>query len=775
MSKKRLTIKATSEGLLLAQKALKRLGGKQLKLEMQLKGLVGRSTIQKFFQGQEIQVDKFQEICKALTLESKWEAIAGLGDLPESLDVPNNQPHQLADVEQDKNIDIDALVQEVREKIKLYLEQRCGTIRVLDMTQPIGLDCIYTNVNILKEITRSVRRKIVELVQYFSTESGNFDRLGFSKIAKEQESGLKIVQENSKLIVLGKPGAGKTTFLKYLAIHCISGKFLANKIPIFITLKELAETPNQSDIKDVIIQQLKDHFITNTQIDELLSSGSFLILLDGLDEVREKDSNRVISLIKNFANAHSPNRFVITCRIAAQEYTFEQFTEVEVADFRQDQITEFINKWFKAKNDLVKGERLIKKLEEEKPIQELANNPLLLTLLCLVFEESGKFASNRSELYQESVDILLKKWDIKRNIERDQIYKNLSSDKKKSLLSQIALETFEQGCYFFKQKEVEKYITQYIENLLEASTNYEELQLESEVVLKSIEVQHGLLIERAKEIYSFSHLALHEYFTARKFVISDDPNILQSLANHITEISWREVFLLTVGMLDSADKLLQLMKQKIDALLSKDEKLQDYLSWVDSKSSSVKAPYKPAAVRAFYFTLNEDPALALALPLDFALARSLKIPLDLNLDLPLNQAFNLPLNQDLALDLALDFALALALDPKLLPALNLPLNLALDQAHNPELKRSLQQLKDQLPNQENAQAWVDQLTTLMMKYRNIGHNWKFHPSQTKLLEQYYYANQLLVDCLNSDGYISLKVRQDIENTLLLPANKLKAT
>jgi predicted NACHT family NTPase len=135
------------------------------------------------------------------------------------------------------------------------------------------------------------------------------------------------------------------------------------------------------------------------------------------------------------------NQFVITCRIAAKEYTFERFTEVEVADFDEVQIAIFAQNWFRL-NDPVKGESFIQKLKENKPIQELATNPLLLTLLCLVFGEAGNFPVNRSELYKEGLDVLLKKWDAKRNIERDQVYKNLSLQRKEDLLSQIALTTF---------------------------------------------------------------------------------------------------------------------------------------------------------------------------------------------------------------------------------------------------------------------------------------------------------------------------------------------
>lgn len=253
--------------------------------------------------------------------------------------------------------------------------------------------------------------------------------------------------------------------------------------------------------------------------------------MDGLDEVREEDTKRVLRQIRDISEQFHNNQFVITCRIAAKEYTFERFTEVEVADFDEEQIAIFAQNWFRL-SDPVKAERFMHKLEDNEPIKELASSPLLLTLLCLVFGESADFPANRSELYKEGLDILLKKWDTKRNIERDQVYKNLSLHRKVDLLSQIALTTFEQKDYFFKQKTVETYIATFIYNLRDAHTEPKELELDSEIILKSIEAQHGLVVERAKGIYSFSHLTFQEYFSAREIVANSAWN---SLVKHITE------------------------------------------------------------------------------------------------------------------------------------------------------------------------------------------------------------------------------------------------
>ena len=246
----------------------------------------------------------------------------------------------------------------------------------------------------------------------------------------------------------------------------------------------------------------------------LLETQRVLLLLDGLDEVRQEDGRCVIDEMQEFADRYDGNHFAITCRIAAREYTFQGFTEVEMADFDDEQVRAFANHWFAAKNDSEKTERFLTRLEESTPIRELTTNPLLLTLLCLVFGETNDFPSSRWELYKEGIDVLLKKWDAKRNIERDRVYRQLSANRKIYLLEEVARTTFDRGEYFFKQRDVEHYIGEHLRNLTGAKDDPERLQLDSEAVLKSIEAQHGLLVERAKGIYSFSHLTFQEYFTA---------------------------------------------------------------------------------------------------------------------------------------------------------------------------------------------------------------------------------------------------------------------
>ena len=66
--------------------------------------------------------------------------------------------------------------------------------------------------------------------------------------------GLQAVEQYPKLMILGKPGAGKTTFLKHLAIQCVEGRFKPKLVPLFVTLKDFAEAPGQPSLLEYLVQ-----------------------------------------------------------------------------------------------------------------------------------------------------------------------------------------------------------------------------------------------------------------------------------------------------------------------------------------------------------------------------------------------------------------------------------------------------------------------------------------------------------------------------------------
>jgi len=771
MAKPSLT--ASPSGIQTAHQALLKAGWTQ----KHLVSLIGcsRQPITKFFQGATVSQNIFMRVCEQLGLN--WQEIAGLA--PPSTERSHSPIAPSADQGGEH---LKALVQTLRQKLYPSVQERCGTMRVLDMSYPIQVNDIYTSVNVLEQITGRRHQALDELLQVCEAE--NFDRLGLGIVAEERVPALEAVKTYQKLIILGKPGAGKTTFLKHLAIQCNEGQFELDCLPIFITLKDFAEAEGKPNFLEYVSRDLNHYLPPDLEIAQaaltadfyqVFAAGKALMMLDGLDEVRSEDHQRVIKEIRSFAEQFYHNQFLMTCRIAAWDYVFEKFTEVEVADFDDAQIAMFASKWFKL--HAIPPQRFLRELKQHPPIQQLATSPLLLTLICLAFQESGGFPNSRFELYKEGIDALLKKWDAKRGIQRDQVYKNLSHLRKEDLLSYIALITFQDKDYFFKQTSVEQYIADYIRNLSETDEP-ESLQIDSEVILHSIEAQHGLLIERAKSIYSFSHLTFHEYFTAREIVQNSRSldTALQALAAHGPDQRWREVILLATEMLRDASLLLGPLKQTVDQLLADSERLQQFLQAVGDRAAAPEfADFNPAAVRAFCFDIDFDidENRTVALALDRAANRlvcasfltRMMEQTTLSEAIAITQAYD-----DQVSDPVAKITAAPSANAVMLIAINIALDSrSLDVSERDTLKRLLQQLKGHFDDDETVREIADKAREVAKHRHHIGRSWQFTNAEKEQLKQYYNTTQLLVECLNSDGcMLSPQWRRDLQASLFSP-------
>ncbi len=136
--------------------------------------------------------------------------------------------------------------------------------------------------------------------------------------------------------------------------------------------------------------------------------------------------------------------------------------------------------------------------------------------------------------------------------------------------------------YFIPERILTKQIEQYIKNL--PGFKPEALEPDSYAVIRAIESQHGIFVERAKKVHSFAHLTFQEYFTAKYIVDNahifneNGKNTLEDLVEgHLYDDKWLEVVILTAEMLGSADELLFLMQRKNRELLREIPELQALL------------------------------------------------------------------------------------------------------------------------------------------------------------------------------------------------------
>jgi hypothetical protein len=668
-----------------------------------------------------------------------------------------------------------------QEVLRLY-----GSMQIFGMSRPVPLTNVFTEVYLLDKPSAWRRHSIEELKKGTPTQA--------SPVAKDKRrEGVALVTAQSRLFILGQPGAGKTTFLKHLVMQAAQGQLDA--IPIFVSLK--AWSDSKLDLMPFLIRQFAICSFPDARpfIEHILTEGKALVLFDGLDEVNYEGGRHwhTTQAIREFAQQYGKSRMVITCRTAATEFTFEQFNYCELADFTQKQIEAFVQRWFQS--DVAKRAAFLSAFArpENQRLGELAHRPLLLTMLCLTFEETMAFPQRRAELYEEAIDALLKKWDSSRSIQRDQIYRKLSLGYKRQLLSELAAQSFERSEFFIARRELAERVVRFLRRL--PPTDQSE-QIDGAAVLRAIEAQHGLLIERARDIYSFSHLTFHEYFAARYIADYPEEHVLRGAVAQAANPQWREVLLLSTSMLDhrSANLLFQIWSMQLLVQLRDNPTLAEMMAWTREQAQLI-AP-GDIGLRAAILTITiidqaiqtnqaiiglltyavadasvlastRDHALASARSIDRALAsaRSIDHSIDRNLASAraLASAFakSLAIDCDRSLANALKHSSASASVVASIFASSLDRASSLDQAlASASTSASAKIAARFTPNHTNEQRYI--LNDLPQK------EWAITKEQMNILGKHLSSTNLLLECLD---LAAIEDRQAVLDRLLVPPEK----
>ena len=677
----------------------------------------------------------------------------------------------------------------------------CDLIKVLGMSQSVSLNSVYTTLKLHKPEYLKQLKSIEDLEEtYRNNRSRSFKLKEYPKMPD-----IDAANNYQYLMVLGNPGMGKSIFLRKVGLEALKGKnekYRHDCIPVLIELKKFQT--GEINLQAEIIKEFKNCGLQNPEnfVVKCLEHGNLLVLLDGLDELPKERISLVCNAIQNFVNSYRKNRFISSCRIAAYRHNFSGFTDMVIAELTDEQIKNFIDNWFGKSSQ---SEKCWNELNNNKQIaaKDLAQNPLLLTLICLLYQRSGQFPTNRATLYEKALRVLLEEWNAEKEIPNypEQLYKGLDTKRKEIILSEFAYNSFCEDYIFFNEREISASIEKILKEMLSS-----EQFIDGRIVLKDIEQQHGLLVERAESIYSFSHLTIQEFLTALN-VYDDDEKIRDLVEKHLYDTRWREIFLLIAGLKNKADKMLLTIEEKInkDASIPL---LKSFLVWVEKVTNTSNGNIKNVAKRsnilanALANAYANNYAYVYSLPNKLRHAYALAYLNNFKKEDSLYNAYSLAslyigfysntyANVNLltyAYALAKSFSSTMghlydreninvynnAIDEFIAYANQLKIPKIFENVNFTLLVARLKKLKNMIPNKHESQLVHQEFS------RKIINTWLDSFYLTSDLvnlskkefdaidEQYLYANLLMVECRQASVRVTSRTWKEIESRMLLP-------
>jgi hypothetical protein len=390
------------------------------------------------------------------------------------------------------------------------------------------------------------------------------------------EDGLRATATSSarKLVLLGDPGAGKTSLIRYLALRWANIADIAARdtqpIPIVIELGAYNrwQCAGRKDfVRFLEESQYWYQWQPGVLASLLFQPGRILFLLDGLDEVFDPQHREsVVNDIQTFVDAHTTTPVVVTSRVIG--YSAARLRDVGFGHFmlqdldRETQIFPFLDQWhdetFKdAADAAVKRERLKKAIKDSKPIGILAGNPLVLTMMAIL-NRNQELPRDRSDLYEQASKLLLHSWDFERALAN---FPGLSSSiglrEKQEILRKVA---------WFMQADAgglkgniiaADKLEDLIEEYLRTDRQVSDARAVARAVVKNLRERTFILCFVGANSYAFVHRTFLEYFCAAEVVHQfnitkslDEPSLLMLFEQHRDDDVWREVLRLICGQID---------------------------------------------------------------------------------------------------------------------------------------------------------------------------------------------------------------------------------
>ena len=336
-----------------------------------------------------------------------------------------------------------------------------------------------------------------------------------------QEVSVSTFNQYQYAIITGAGGLGKSMMMRHLLLDAINNYDTMGKVPILVSLKDFGT--KYDDLFEYVYTNMATACtdISELELRKEMRSGQILLLLDGVDEIKTELVDAFKNSLDRFIDCFPHARIIMSSRPFEDFVEYSSFYVFELLPFTKEQALKLVDKLefrpdepdFKEKFKMELNTRLF---YTHKPFAE---NPLLLTIMLMTFEQFAEIPSKMYVFYREAYITLSQKHDASKGGYKRALKTGLSADRFSDYLSEFCSRTYHDEKFEITYEEFKKYFVSLKEN-----SRFDRENITADDFL--YDLQNGMCLmyyESGK--YHFIHRSFQEYFCALFFSKQKDKNL----------------------------------------------------------------------------------------------------------------------------------------------------------------------------------------------------------------------------------------------------------
>lgn len=394
---------------------------------------------------------------------------------------------------------------------------------------------------------------------------------------------IKTKKHFNTVVLLGGPGAGKTTVINHSIEHILKNKSIGfTPVPLVVRdLVEHIDNPcfDDCNLLDVVEKYFREYAICDKDekfpkewVSRQMKAGRCVLFIDGIDElISEGRRDKFLFWLKREIRRYGENKYIITSRPhGIKGFAIDKSITRYMCPLDDDSVSDFIYRWYrqvaidecefdnltrledieriKRRKELV-AKGMINRVSGSRLLREFSRKPMILTMMLIVDTNGSTLPERRCELFDHVLSVMLGGRSSAKGIRQV-----VPRDVKMSILSIIA--------YYLVSKSINDVSLLVVRNIISKFGKNYSVSFTAEEFVDEVLRNSGIIVKTGPENFAFCHKSFKDYLASEYLRDRMDRINTNELVKLAEDTRWKEVILLLFGQMDATEYINKLIVAK---------------------------------------------------------------------------------------------------------------------------------------------------------------------------------------------------------------------